>query len=49
MSKRFLVGPDYFFFQKNNFKIKFHGTIHKFTNYFIIIFLIFKNKQYPID
>ena len=29
------------FFNKNNFKIGFHSTIHTFKNYFIIVFSIF--------
>ena len=39
--------PQVFFFQKNNFKIGSHSTIHTFKNYFAIVFSIFNNKQYP--
>ena len=28
------------------FKIKSHGTIHTFKNYFVIVFSVFSNKQY---
>jgi len=33
-------------FKKINFKTGFHGTIHTFKNYLVIVFLIFNNKQY---
>ena len=29
------------------FKIRSHGTIHTFKNYFAIVFSVFSNKQYP--
>ena len=35
------------FFNKNNFKIGSHDTIHTFKNYFIIVFSVFSNKRYP--
>ena len=41
------TGPANYFFQKNNFKIGSHGTIHIFKNYFTKIFSVFNNKQYP--
>ena len=34
----------YFFFQKINFKIRFHFTIYTFKNYFTTILLISSNK-----
>ena len=38
----------FFFFQKNNFKIRPYGTIYIFKNYFATVFLVFSNKWYPI-
>ena len=35
------------FFNKNNFKIGSHDTIHTFKNYFVIVFSVFSNKRYP--
>ena len=34
------------FFSKNNFKTRFHGTIHTFKNYFTTMFSVFGYKQY---
>ena len=41
------AGPPSIFFFKNNFKIKSHGIINTFKNYFTIAFSIFNNKHYP--
>ena len=32
-------------FSKKKFKIKSHGTIHTFKNYFVTVFLVFSNKR----
>ena len=34
-------------FSKKNFKTGSHGIIHTFKNYFVTVFLVFSNKQYP--
>ena len=33
---------------KFNFKIRSHGTIHTFKNYFATVFSVFSNKRYPM-
>ena len=33
------------FFQENNFKTRFYGTIHIFKNYFATVFLVFNFQQ----
>ena len=37
----FIRPTNYFFFNKNNFKIGFHSTIHIFKNYFVIVLSVF--------
>ena len=34
-------------FSKNNFKTRSHGIIYTFKNYFVTVFSVFSNKQYP--
>ena len=42
-----VYGTRKYFFQKNDFKTRSHGTIHTFKNYFVTVFSIFSNKWYP--
>ena len=46
-SRALFMGPTNLFFSKIFIKNESHDTIHTFTNYFITIFSVFNNKQYP--
>ena len=46
-SHALFIGPASTKFGKINFKTVSHGTIHVFKNYFVTVFSVFSNKQYP--
>ena len=39
------IGPASTDLHKINFKIRSHGTIYTFKNYFVTVFSVFSNKQ----
>ena len=41
------TGPTSTQLNKFYFKIRSHGTIHTFKNYFVTVFSVFSNKRYP--
>ena len=46
-SRALFTRPANMEFSKNNYKTRSHGTVHIFKNYFVTVFSVFINKQYP--